>query len=162
MGFSRIEVKKRILYITKKKLYSLKNLYNFPFIAFSFDTVIIIGKKSIGKPTSYNEAKQIIKLFSGKWYEVLSGICIWISDENGFREIVDIEKSKVLFRKLSVDEISRYLISYNWRDKAGGYAIQDAGKNFAKEIKGSLSNIVGLPLSSIYKLLPMRIWRKII
>jgi septum formation protein len=152
----------KIMYIAKKKLYSLRRVYRFPFVAISSDTALIVGRMVIGKPVGYDEAFRYMRLLSDKMHTVISAICVWVYDELGFREYLGIEKSEVVLKNLLLEDIYRYLDSLEWRGRAGGYAIQNKGKELVLAIRGSITNVVGLPLSLLFRLLPYEVWKKII
>jgi septum formation protein len=108
------------------------------------DTFIILSSEAIGKPKSLKNAAEILKKLSGRTHTVITGFTIL--DTHTKKEITKTVKTKVTFKKISQDEIGKYVYSSNVMDKAGAYAIQDKAGMFIKEIKGSYSNIVGLPI----------------
>ncbi len=118
-------------------------------ILITADTIVVINKKIIGKPSDAKNAAKILKILSGKTHIVYTGFSIY-NTETG-KTITDYEKTLVTFRKLSTDEINDYIESGSPMDKAGAYGIQDDfGAVFVKKINGCYYNVVGLPLSKLY------------
>ena len=110
------------------------------------DTVVNLDNRILGKPNTLNEAKDMLKLLSNRWHEVLSGVCI-ISPHHG--EKVWVSKAKVLFNKLSDEDIQRYIKLVNPLDKAGSYNIEEQELKVIKRVKGNRSTIMGLPLNEV-------------
>ena len=92
----------------------------------------------------------MLSLLSGRWHAVYTGVAIW--DRRQDRMYTAFAKTKVFLRKLSRLEILHYFHRVNPFDKAGSYAIQEP-PNIVVKIKGSYSNIVGLPLETVKMLL---------
>jgi septum formation protein len=113
------------------------------------DTTVVIGSESLGKPVDDADAARMLRLLSGRTHEVLTGICL---QTNG-RTLVHVETTRVHMRKLSDAEIAWYLSTGEAADKAGGYAVQGLASRFIDGLDGSYSNVVGLPISSVYELL---------
>jgi septum formation protein len=118
-------------------------------IIITADTIVVLGKKVIGKPTSKNDAIKILSMLSGKVHTVYTGFCVL--NQKKKKIIVDYEKTEVEFRPLNKDEIADYVKGGSPMDKAGAYGIQDDfGAVFVKRIKGCYYNVVGLPLTKLY------------
>ena len=115
------------------------------------DTAIVLNGKLYGKPSSREEARSFLKMFSGKKHKVITSIAIF----NGHLNYLDTRTniSTVTFKKLTDEEINRYLDSGEWYGVAGGYRIQGKAAFFITEIKGSYSSIVGLPISDFYDIM---------
>jgi septum formation protein len=113
------------------------------------DTIGFFKNKKLGKPASKEEAFKTIKSFSGKKVYAYTGICLIDKDKG--KKIVDCEVSWVKFKKMTDEEIQKYADSGEPMDKAGAFAIQGLGEIFIEKVHGSFSNIVGLPLSNLYK-----------
>jgi len=119
-------------------------------IVITADTIVVLNKKVIGKPRNQKDAYEILSYLSGKTHLVYTGFAIQNIEKN--KTIVDYEKTRVTFRKLFPDEIKEYIKTGSPMDKAGAYGIQDDfGAVFVKKIDGCYYNVVGLPLSKIYK-----------
>ncbi|MBN2444880.1 MAG: septum formation protein Maf [Spirochaetales bacterium] len=116
-----------------------------------FDTLVALDEHIVGKARSGEEAFQMLSLLSGKVHRVYTGIALY----QGRRDIWDIrsEKSEVKFAQLGPEEIEFYLSTGEWKGVAGSYRIQERGSFFIEWIKGSYSNIVGLPISLFYVML---------
>jgi septum formation protein len=118
-------------------------------IVLGVDTIVVFNNKKLGKPKNKEDAFKMLSLLSGKEHEVYSGIAL-IDCKTG-KEIKDYELSKVKFRKISDDEIEKYIQTGEPMDKAGAYAIQGLGGIFIEKVNGCYSNIVGFPVHCIYQ-----------
>jgi septum formation protein len=108
------------------------------------DTVVAVGRRALGKPASANEARQFLKLLSGRRHRVLGGISVVAPDGH----VSDrLSTTLVRFKRLTEAEISSYLETNEWDGKAGGYAIQGHAAAFVPAISGSYTNVVGLDLA---------------
>ena len=114
------------------------------------DTVVTVGRRILMKPKFVEEAVESLQLLSGRAHRVLTGICLITPDD---RQRVKIIDTRVRFKRLSKAEIEAYIASREWRDKAGGYAIQGLAGSFVQKIIGSYTNVVGLPLTEVAGLL---------
>jgi septum formation protein len=91
----------------------------------------------------------MLRLLSGRTHEVFTGVCLcWQG-----RRLVHVEPTRVRMAQLGDTEIAWYVSTDEPFDKAGGYAVQGLGSRFIEGIDGSYSNVVGLPISSVYELL---------
>lgn len=121
-------------------------------IIIAADTIVVLKHKVLEKPSSQEEAKQMLALLSGKTHIVYTAICV-INLYNG-KELVDYEKTKVTFKNLLPEEIDYYVQAGICMDKAGAYGIQDdIGAVFIERIDGCYYNVVGLPLHKLYTML---------
>jgi septum formation protein len=120
------------------------------------DTVVALGRRVLAKPADMRQAGEFLKLLSGRRHRVVGAVCI--VDPAGKRH-ERVVTTAVRFKRLSQREIARYLDSDEWRDKAGGYAIQGRAGAFVAWIGGSYSNVVGLPLFETWTLLTGSGWR---
>ena len=114
------------------------------------DTVVACGARSLPKPETKTAARDCLVLLSGRRHRVHGGVSV--VTPKGFtrtRRTTTI----VSFKRLSSNEIDRYIASGEWRDKAGGYAIQGLAAAFVKSINGCYFNVVGLPLHDTLTLL---------
>lgn len=118
-------------------------------IIITADTIVVIGKKILGKPADKNDAFRILRLLSNKTHEVYTGFAVYNSKTG--KIIVDFERTFVKFRKLNPVEIQEYINSGSPMDKAGAYGIQDDfGAVFIEKIDGCYYNVVGLPIAKVY------------
>jgi septum formation protein len=113
------------------------------------DTVVALGRRTLGKPADEAEAAAFLALLSGRRHRVITAVALR-RDGRGWSRAVE---TAVRFKRLSAAEIAGYLASGEWRGKAGGYAIQGRAAAFVPWIGGSYSNVVGLPLTETLGLL---------
>ena len=114
------------------------------------DTVVAVGRKVLAKPTSRDEAGASLRRLSARSHRVYTTICL-ITPENRVRN--RLVETRVKFMRLTSEDIDAYLATGEWRGKAGGYAIQGHAAAFITGVKGSYSNVVGLPLRETVNLL---------
>ncbi len=115
------------------------------------DTVVSLDGVILGKPADREEAKKTLTFLSGKSHEVFTGVTL-IYEKNGTAtEKSFFEKTYVTFLPLTEEEIERYLDVNEYADKAGSYAIQGVFSAHVKGIEGDYNNVVGLPVSKIYR-----------
>jgi len=115
------------------------------------DTIVLIDGDVLGKPRNRKEAEAMLMRLSGKEHKVYTGICI-IGPDGKTLETQSV-MTRVLIKELSLAEIEGYVKTGEPFDKAGGYAIQGMGAALVKEIHGSYSNVVGLPLCELVEIL---------
>lgn len=114
------------------------------------DTVVALGRRIVPKPNDEDEARRCLELLSGRRHRVLGAVVVVAPDGRRARRLVT---TAVRFKRLSRAELVDYLDSGEWRDKAGGYAIQGRAAAFVPALNGSYSNVVGLPLAETAGLL---------
>ena len=107
------------------------------------DTVVAAGRRILPKTEEESEARDCLKLLSGRRHVVLSSVVLRAPD-GSVRE--RLNENVVRFKNLSDEEIASYPAGGEWRGKAGGYAIQGAAEGLVQWIKGSHSGVMGLPL----------------
>jgi septum formation protein len=120
------------------------------------DTVVACGRRILPKASDPATARFCLELLSGRRHRVHSGIALASPDDRLTLRRVD---SQVAFKRLSEAEITAYLCCGEWRDKAGGYAIQGRAAGLIRWVRGSYSNVVGLPLFETAQLLSGRGYR---
>lgn len=111
------------------------------------DTIVVINGEVLGKPKDVREAEAMLKKLSAQEHRVITGYCILQIQGGKKRERV--VSSLVKFKRLSDKEICWYINTSEPFDKAGGYAVQGKAAFMIKEIKGSYTNVVGLPLCEV-------------
>ncbi len=121
------------------------------------DTVVAVGRRILGKPADAAEARRFLALLSGRRHHVLTAITLVAPDGAASHRL---SNSAVIFKRLTAQEITAYITSNEWAGKAGGYAIQGYAAAFARQIAGSYSGIVGLPLFETSQLLTGKNFRK--
>jgi septum formation protein len=115
------------------------------------DTLVLIDNQALGKPGCDDDAREMLKRLSGKRHQVLTGYCICCrAKKQLFSETV---KTDVNFKKLRRGEIDWYIGTGEPLDKAGAYAIQGLGSFLVRSIKGSYTNVVGLPVCEVIEFL---------
>lgn len=111
------------------------------------DTIVVLDDKILGKPKDREDAYNMIKSLSGRVHSVFTGVC---AVGNGI-SLTFAEETKVEFYPLTEDEINEYIGTDEPYDKAGAYGIQGLASKFIRGIQGDYFNVVGLPVSSVYK-----------
>jgi septum formation protein len=115
------------------------------------DTVVEIGGKILGKPEGPDEAESMLKRLSGAVHRVFTGIVLCV-EKNTPMEMESV-CTQVKFRAMDPEEVRFYVESGEWTGASGAYRIQERGSFFVEWIKGSYSNVVGLPLEAFYVML---------
>ena len=111
------------------------------------DTIVYFNGKVLGKPKTREEAEATLKELSGKTHSVYTGVCVRAAD----KILTQHERTEVTFNKLSDEFIKNYVDGGSPMDKAGCYGIQDGG--VVKSYEGSYTNVVGLPVRLVEKML---------
>jgi len=114
------------------------------------DTVVACGRRILPKPDTEGSARACLELLSGRAHRVYTGLAVKTPDGQVHSRVV---QTRVIFMRLSDEDIAAYLASEEWRGKAGGYAIQGLAARFIRNLNGSYSNVVGLPLYETANLL---------
>ena len=114
------------------------------------DTVVALDGSLYGKPSGPEHARATLQALSGRVHTVISGVCV----RAGGGERLTTVHTDVEFRALSPALLDWYLSSEEWRERAGGYAIQGRGAALVTRIDGDYSNVVGLPVSALLALAP--------
>ena len=113
------------------------------------DTIVVYNGEVFGKPTDISQARQMLTALNGKRHQVITGVAVVKDGETH----TDCAVTAVFFRELTDLEINSYLRSGEWVDKAGAYGIQGLGALLVEKIDGCYSNVVGLPLVTLARLL---------
>jgi septum formation protein len=116
------------------------------------DTSVVVDDDILGKPGDAVSARAMLGQLSGRTHAVLTGICLL--DARGVQPAVRtrVAETTVRFAPLTASEIDWYVATGEPMDKAGGYAIQGLAARFVTELRGSYSNVVGLPVAEVYRL----------
>jgi septum formation protein len=120
------------------------------------DTVVAAGRRILPKPADAAAARATLALLSGRRHQVFGAVALRAPDGRWGERLVE---SRVAFARLDGTEIDAYVASGEWRDRAGGYAIQGRAGGFVRFLSGSYSNVVGLPLFETRQLLRGLGWR---
>ena len=115
------------------------------------DTVVVVDNDILGKPKDEEEARGMLRRLAGREHIVITGI--GIVDTVSGRTLSGTEHTIVYFHPLSTEEIDAYVASKESMDKAGAYGIQGKGSLLVRTIAGDYFNVMGLPLSKLYRLL---------
>ena len=113
------------------------------------DTIVTLGGAVLGKPRDEAEAVRMLHRLSGRSHEVLTGVAVY----DGIRCERLCERTEVEFRDLTGSEIESYVATGEPLDKAGSYAIQGGAAPFVRKMSGSYSNVVGLPIKPVLRML---------
>jgi len=120
-------------------------------IVIAADTIVQLQDEIIGKAKNKEQAFTTIKKLNNKTHNLITGIAI--TQLNNSKLIVDYDKTLVSFLPLSEEEIHNYLANDEWEGRAGAYSINDKASMFIEKIEGSPSNVAGLPIQKIFKIL---------
>ena len=131
-------------------------LKNQKILVLAADTLVAISGRVLRKKKNISEAQYYLGLLSGQTHSVITGVCVYAFDSEVYFE--SAVTTKVEFRALEDDEISKYIASGEPMDKAGAYGIQGEGRRFVKTFEGSWSNVVGLPMEYIETLFKENNW----
>lgn len=120
-------------------------------VVIAADTVVALDNEILGKPKDEAEARTMLRRLSGREHVVITGI--GIVDTVSGRTLSGTEHTIVYFHPLESDEIDAYLACNESMDKAGAYGIQGKGSLLVRKIDGDYFNVMGLPISKLYRLL---------
>lgn len=120
-----------------------------PFPVLAADTAVTLDGKIFGKPDNARHAAEMLRQLSGREHQVLSAVAIALEEHVE----IALSISRVRFVRLDEDRIKRYLLTHEYTDKAGGYAIQGHAGAFIEHLTGSYSGVMGLPLCETVQLL---------
>ncbi|MBY9006565.1 MAG: septum formation protein Maf [Candidatus Lokiarchaeota archaeon] len=140
--------------LSKAKIFSVKEKIKEEYLdvlIIAADTIVELQGELIGKAKDEEDAFRILRKLAGKTHNIITGISILKFPEE--KLIVDYDQSKVEFLDLSDIEIKDYIQKKEWIGKAGAYSIRETASMFIKTIHGSYSNILGLPMQKLYKIL---------
>jgi septum formation protein len=118
-------------------------------IILAADTTVALGNEILGKPVDDDDARRMLEKLSDRRHEVFTGVCL----RSGQKLTTEVACTGVWFDPLTKAEIEDYVCSGEPLDKAGAYAIQGLASKFISRIDGSYSNVVGLPVDLVYRLL---------
>jgi septum formation protein len=129
------------------------------------DTVVVVGSEILGKPRDEADAIRMLRLLSGRTHQVTTGVCLIgpeLRTENsklptGFQDVRS-ETTRVTMTAITAEEIRSYVATGEPLDKAGAYSIQGIASRWIPKIEGDYFNVVGLPVSLVYRMLLERGW----
>jgi septum formation protein len=118
-------------------------------VVLAADTAVVVAAQILGKPVDAADAARMLRLLSGRAHLVLTGVVL----RRGDREVAAVEATAVTFAPLTEDDIEWYVATGESSDKAGAYAVQGLASRFVDRIDGSYTNVVGLPVATVCRLL---------
>ena len=144
---NNIEIEKSPEYLAVKKAKHIYENGHKNDVVIGCDTGVFIDGKMLGKPKNKEDAKQMLTELSGRKHKVITGCCICTNSKvNSFSQVTEVE-----FYELTEEEIESYIATGEPMDKAGAYAIQGKCAIYIDKIEGDYNNVVGLPVSRIYR-----------
>jgi septum formation protein len=120
-------------------------------IVLAADTVGWIDGQIIGKPADEADARRILRLLGGTVHELWTGVCLW--KRPGDWQLAWQEMTRVSFKRLTEAQMDAYVATRQWQGCSGAYAIQERDDPYVRVVSGSLSNVVGLPMESLARVL---------
>ena len=144
--------------------YALRNAYDkaravadrrrgSPALIVSADTIVVQGRTILEKPADAADARRMLRMLSGCAHEVITGLCLLKLGAEGLGIQGEAVRTAVEFRELSDADIAAYVDTGEPMDKAGAYAIQGGAAGFVRGLRGSHSNVVGLPVEALERML---------
>jgi septum formation protein len=115
------------------------------------DTIAWINGHPVLKAADEDDARRILRELSGKEHELWTGVVLWRRPDD--LQIAWQEKSRVAFVGMTDEVLEQYLATRSWRGHSGAYAIKELDDPFVKVVEGSLTNVIGLPLESLTRVL---------
>ncbi len=113
------------------------------------DTVVVVDGQMLGKPVDAADAARMLRLLSGRAHQVITAVCLVVSGQ----WVVGSESTSVTMTKIAEREIADYVAGGEPMDKAGAYAIQGIASRWIPRIEGDYSNVVGLPVALVWRML---------
>jgi septum formation protein len=144
------EPREHVLRLSQLKAKKIARRYDGAVIV-GADTIVVLDNEILNKPEDEQEAFDMLSRLSGREHRVFTGFCV-LDASDGTMQCEAVE-SKVRFKDLTPEEIRRYIKTGEPMDKAGAYAVQGKGSYMIKEIEGSYTNVVGLPLCELVEVL---------
>lgn len=117
----------------------------------SADTIVLLEGRLLGKPDGPDDAARMLRAIRGRWHDVLTGLAVVRCSDKA--SAIGHERTRVLVRNLTDEEIADYVAGGEPLDKAGSYAIQDCGAAVVERVDGCFYNVVGLPVVRLCRVL---------
>jgi len=143
-------IRSAVINISRKKVDAAAGAFSGG-IVLGVDTVVYFNGTVLGKPGTPAEARRFMKILSGNRHQVFSGITL--KNTATGKHYSGCSVTDVQFCRLSPDDVDMYIESGEWRDKAGGYAVQGKAALFVVRIEGSYYNVMGLPVEELHRIL---------
>lgn len=142
----RLKPKSQAEYLSLQKAQAVAPRYK-DAIIIAADTLVIVDNQILGKPTSANDAKRMLKKLSGQAHTVITGFTIL--DTKTTTSLTDSCETTVVMKQITDKEITAYVTTKEPLDKAGSYGINEKGALLVERIEGDFANVVGLPLQKL-------------
>ena len=146
----KIKPNENAINISKAKAEAISHKYPNDIII-GADTIVVFNEEIFGKPKNINESKKMLKALSGNSHKVITGVTI-MNERLGILKTFS-EITEVFVQKIPTKKIDYYITNFNTLDKAGSYGIQEWFSVWIKRINGCYYNVMGLPVSKLYKYL---------
>jgi septum formation protein len=150
-GLNSLSVTEQVCILAEKKAEETASRLQQDCLVIGADTIVVKEDWVLGKPRNREHAISMLHSLRGGWHEVLTGVAI-IDRKMKYRDIA-YECTRVKVAELTDDEVERYVDSGEYRDKAGGYAVQGLAAAFISRLEGCYFNVVGLPVHLLYTML---------
>lgn len=154
-GEAPVELVRRL---AEEKARAAAKQVNGPALVVGADTLVLLHGAIYGKPVSAAEAAEMFRCYSGRTHEVVTGLAVLRLPDRALR--VQHETTRVTFAPMTEEEIAAYIATGEPFDKAGAYAIQGIGGRFITRVEGCYFNVMGLPLSQLYRILRELGWEE--
>ena len=115
------------------------------------DTIGWLDGGPLLKPADEADARRMLRSMAGREHDLWTGVVLWRRPDD--RQIAWQEVTRVAFAPLGDDELDRYLATRSWRGHSGSYAIRETDDPYVRVVRGSLSNVIGLPMESLMQVL---------
>lgn len=139
-------------YVLRLSLEKAQTVVSADETALGADTTVVVEGEIVGKPVDEADARRMLRLLSGRSHEVLTGVSL-VNPPFGQSHLSDVAITRVKFAPLAETEIEWYVATGEPMDKAGAYGIQGFASRFVESIEGSYSNVVGLPVQMVYRMI---------
>ena len=120
------------------------------------DTIVVVDGTILGKPRDEKDAARMLRMLSGRQHEVITAVCVCKVSNGIMRCDCQSETTRVTFSELSDEDIAGYVSTGEPVDKAGAYGIQGIASRWIPRIEGDYSNVVGLPVALVWRMLRER------
>ncbi|MBQ4347598.1 MAG: septum formation inhibitor Maf [Firmicutes bacterium] len=142
-----------VLMLSEKKARAVAENIEAPAIVIGADTIVYLDGEIFEKPRDAEDAARMIRSFSGRTHTVYTGTTVLRKTAEGEKLLSDANGTKVTFRKLTEEEISKYIATGESFDKSGSYAIQGKCSFFIERVEGDFHTVVGISPAVVYSML---------
>jgi septum formation protein len=115
------------------------------------DTIVVLHGQIYGKPVDRDDARRILLALTSHPHDVITGVALYYPLTS--RRLIGYDITRITMRRMSDEELEKYLDSGEWEGKAGAYGIQESADAFVEKVEGSFSNVVGLPIELVLNML---------